>query len=109
MLCLAASGEFGELGLDIDPSDIERAISRSSPIHERFSAKFEDARLQRENNIMNKILSGGAKSDRLSHTSSMWGDNSPSGFHLVQQSSPLLRKGGSASTSERRASAEFVR
>ncbi|KAJ5804686.1 uncharacterized protein N7518_000989 [Penicillium psychrosexuale] len=62
-----------KLGLDIDPNDIERGQIQKFADPRKISAQVEDARLQRESNIMNKILSGGAGSSRLSRTSSMRG------------------------------------
>ncbi|KAI3199036.1 hypothetical protein CBS147311_6120 [Penicillium roqueforti] len=62
-----------KLGLDIDPNDIERGQIQKSADPREISAQVEDARLQRESNIMNKILSGGAGFSRVSRTSSMRG------------------------------------
>ena len=62
------------MALDIDPNDLENGQIGKSTNPRKMAAQVEDARLQRENNFMNKILSGGTASRRtsshLSRTSS---------------------------------------
>ncbi|KAJ9292722.1 hypothetical protein DTO271G3_8536 [Paecilomyces variotii] len=60
------------LGLDVDPNDLEAGRIEKSADPRKIAAQVEDARLQRENNFVNKILSGDATSTtrRMSRTSS---------------------------------------
>ncbi|KAJ5175965.1 MIP transporter [Penicillium canariense] len=62
------------LGLDVDPNDLEQGRIEKSADPRKMAAQVEDARLQRENNFMNKVLSGdvtfGKQGSRLSRTSS---------------------------------------
>ncbi|PWY67087.1 MIP transporter [Aspergillus sclerotioniger CBS 115572] len=63
-----------KLGLDVDPNDLEQGQIEKTADPRKMAAQVEDARLQRENNFMNKILSGDAtttrQGSRLSRTSS---------------------------------------
>ncbi|CAG7947288.1 unnamed protein product [Penicillium nalgiovense] len=65
------------LGLDVDPNDIEQGRIDKSTDPRKMAAQVEDARLQRENNFMNKILTGDSTSarqtSRVSRTSSARG------------------------------------
>ncbi|KAF3394556.1 putative membrane protein [Penicillium rolfsii] len=62
------------LGLDVDPNDLEQGRIDKTADPRKMAAQVEDARLQRENAFMNKILSGETEStrqgSRLSRTSS---------------------------------------
>ncbi|RHZ52846.1 MIP/aquaporin family protein [Aspergillus thermomutatus] len=59
------------LGLDVDPNDLEAGQIDKSADPRKMAAQVEDARVQRENNFVNKILTGDAVSTRrLSRTSS---------------------------------------
>ncbi|KAJ5363661.1 MIP transporter [Penicillium cataractarum] len=62
------------LGLDVDPNDLEQGRIEKTADPRKMAAQVEDARLQRENAFMNKILSGETASirqgSRLSRTSS---------------------------------------
>lgn len=63
-----------KLGLDVDPNQLELGQIEKSADPRKMAAQVEDARLQRENNFMNKVLSGDAAlartGSRLSRTSS---------------------------------------
>ncbi|PYI01420.1 MIP transporter, partial [Aspergillus sclerotiicarbonarius CBS 121057] len=63
-----------KLGLDVDPNDLEAGQIAKTADPRKMAAQVEDARLQRENNFMNKILTGDAtttrQGSRLSRTSS---------------------------------------
>ncbi|KAJ9322862.1 hypothetical protein DTO027B5_2904 [Paecilomyces variotii] len=60
------------LGLDVDPNDLEAGRIEKSADPRKIAAQVEDARLQRENNFVNKILNGDTTSTsrRMSRTSS---------------------------------------
>ncbi|KAJ5822433.1 Major intrinsic protein [Penicillium robsamsonii] len=64
-------------GLEVDPNDIEQGRIDKSSDPRKMAAQVEDARLQRENNLMNKILTGDSTSarqtSRMSRTSSVRG------------------------------------
>ncbi|KAL4981011.1 aquaporin-like protein [Aspergillus desertorum] len=56
-------------GLDVDPNELEAGrIEKAEP--KKMAAQVDDARIQRENNFVNKILTGEAGTSRLSRTSS---------------------------------------
>ncbi|RLL96745.1 hypothetical protein CFD26_103872 [Aspergillus turcosus] len=60
-----------KLGLEVDPNDLEAGQIEKSADPRKMAAQVEDARVQRENNFVNKILTGDAVSTRrLSRTSS---------------------------------------
>lgn len=63
-----------KLGLDVDPNQLELGQIDKTADLRKMAAQVEDARLQRENNFMNKVLSGDATlsktGSRLSRTSS---------------------------------------
>lgn len=63
------------MGLDVDLNDLEQGQIEKTVDPRKMAAQVEDARLQRENNFMNKILSGDTmsrvkQSSLLSRTSS---------------------------------------
>ncbi|KAJ5096338.1 MIP transporter [Penicillium alfredii] len=62
------------LGLDVDPNDLEKGQIGKSMNPRKMAAQVEDARLQRESNLMSKLLSGEStslgRSSRLSRASS---------------------------------------
>jgi len=62
------------IGLDVDPNELELGRIPKSADPRKMAAQVEDARLQRENNFMSKILSGETASQkpgsRMSRTSS---------------------------------------
>lgn len=51
-------------GLDVDPNDVEQGRIDKTNDPRKMAAQVEDARLQREQNFMNKILTGDATSMR---------------------------------------------
>ncbi|PYI16061.1 MIP transporter [Aspergillus japonicus CBS 114.51] len=60
-------------GLDVDPNDLEQGQIEKTTDPRLMAAQVEDARLQREANFMNKLLSGDTTSirgSRMSRTSS---------------------------------------
>ncbi|KAJ5924007.1 MIP transporter [Penicillium verhagenii] len=61
-------------GLDVDPNDLEEGRIEKTSDPRKMAAQVEDARLQREQAFMNKILSGDTQStrqgSRMSRTSS---------------------------------------
>ncbi|GCB25426.1 uncharacterized membrane protein YFL054C [Aspergillus awamori] len=63
-----------KLGLEVDPNDLELGQIEKTADPRKMAAQVEDARIQRENNFLNKILSGEAtttrQGSRLSRTSS---------------------------------------
>lgn len=63
-----------KLGLDVDPNQLELGRIDKSADPRKIAAQVEDARLQRENNFMNKVLGGDTTltrtGPRLSRTSS---------------------------------------
>ena len=60
------------LGLDVDPNDLEQGQIDKSADPRKIAAPVEDARMQRENNFMNRVLSSNGAavepSSRLSRT-----------------------------------------
>ncbi|KAB8230851.1 MIP/aquaporin family protein [Aspergillus alliaceus] len=50
------------LGLDVDPNELEKGRIRTSVDPRKIAAQVEDARVQRETNLMNKVLSGDTSS-----------------------------------------------
>lgn len=62
------------LGLDVDPNELELGKIEKSADVRKMAAQVKDARLQRENNFINRVLNGDAASakpgSRLSRTSS---------------------------------------
>lgn len=65
------------LGLDVDANDLEQGRIDKTSDPRKMAAQVEDARIQREQNFMNKILVGDGTSmrqtSRMSRTSSMRG------------------------------------
>ncbi|KAJ1711164.1 aquaporin-like protein [Aspergillus flavus] len=59
-----------KLGLDVDPNDLEQGQIPKMADPRKMAAQVEDARLQRENNFVNKVLTGDVGSSRVSRTSS---------------------------------------
>jgi aquaglyceroporin related protein len=84
------------LGLDVDPIDIEQGRIEKTVDPRKIAAQVEDARLQRENNFMSKVLAGDGNSarqtSRSSRTSSVRGrrlsawDLSPDQLFTIQES-----------------------
>ncbi|EAW12203.1 putative MIP transporter [Aspergillus clavatus NRRL 1] len=61
-----------KLGLDVDPNDLELGQIEPRADPRKIAAQVEDARVQRENNFLNRILTGeGAPTRRLSRASSV--------------------------------------
>ncbi|KAJ5273240.1 MIP transporter [Penicillium angulare] len=62
------------LGLDVDPNEVEAGRIEKTSDPRKMAAQVEDARLQREQAFMNKVLSGDTQStrqgSRMSRTSS---------------------------------------
>lgn len=70
-------------GLDVDPNELEQGRVYLSANPRKVATQVEDARLQREENLMNKILAAegvSRRTSRLSRTSS--GRERPSNFTL---------------------------
>jgi aquaglyceroporin related protein len=66
------------LGLDVDPNELEQGRIEKTADPRKMAAQVEDARLQREANFMNKVLTGDSgtfrkQSSRVSRTSSAGG------------------------------------
>ncbi|GIK05244.1 hypothetical protein Aspvir_009348 [Aspergillus viridinutans] len=60
-----------KMGLEVDPNDLEAGQIEKTADPRKMAAQVEDARVQRENNFVNKILTGETMSTRrLSRTSS---------------------------------------
>ncbi|KAJ5133311.1 hypothetical protein N7476_003460 [Penicillium atrosanguineum] len=53
-----------KLGLDVDPNDLELGKIDKTADPRKMAAQVEDARLQREQNFMNKLLNGETTSQR---------------------------------------------
>ncbi|PWY90239.1 aquaporin-like protein [Aspergillus heteromorphus CBS 117.55] len=91
------------LGLDVDPNDLEQGQIAKTTDPRKMAAQVEDARLQREANFMNKILSGEAgtsvRGSRLSRTSSSR-IRRPSAWDLPPENLSTVQEGGTPATSE---------
>jgi aquaglyceroporin related protein len=85
-------------GLDVDPNDIEQGRIDKSTDPRKMAAQVEDARLQRENNFMNKILTWDGTSTRrtscMSRTSSARGRR-PLAWDLPPDQLSTVREGDS--------------
>ncbi|KAL5002950.1 aquaporin-like protein [Aspergillus recurvatus] len=74
--------------LDVDPNELEAGrIEKADP--KKMAAQVDDARIQRENNFVNKILTGEAGTSRLSRTSST-AIRRPSGVQIEPRPSEQL-------------------
>ncbi|CAG8011311.1 unnamed protein product [Penicillium salamii] len=86
------------LGLDVNANDLEQGRIDKTTDPRKMAAQVEDARLQRENNFMNKILTGDGTSvrqtSRMSRTSSVRGRR-PSGWDLPQDQLSTVQEGDS--------------
>jgi aquaglyceroporin related protein len=85
-----------KLGLDVDPNDLELGKIEKTNDPRKMAAQVEDARLQREQNFMNKLLNGETASQRpgsrISRTSSMrrrrpsnWNSQDPEQLSTVEE------------------------
>jgi aquaglyceroporin related protein len=75
-------------GLDVDPNELEAGrIEKADP--KKMAAQVDDARIQRENNFVNKILTGDAGTSRISRTSST-AIRRPSGVQVEPRPSEQL-------------------
>ncbi|KAL4816480.1 aquaporin-like protein [Aspergillus spinulosporus] len=75
-------------GLDVDPNELEAGrIEKSDP--KNMAAQVDDARIQRENNFVSKILTGDAGPSRISRTSST-AIRRPSGVQIEPRPSEQL-------------------
>ncbi|KAJ5881464.1 uncharacterized protein N7529_000136 [Penicillium soppii] len=87
-----------KLGLDVDANDLEQGRIDKTTDPRKMAAQVEDARLQRENNFMNKILAGDGQSarqtSRMSRTSSVRGRR-PSNWDRPQDQLSIVQEGGS--------------
>ncbi|KAJ5925183.1 hypothetical protein N7454_007822 [Penicillium verhagenii] len=83
-------------GLDVDPNDLEEGRIEKTSDPRKMAAQVEDARLQREQAFMNKILSGDTQStrqgSRMSRTSSTrrrrpsrWNNNDQDALSAVEE------------------------
>ncbi|KAL2843898.1 aquaporin-like protein [Aspergillus pseudoustus] len=57
-------------GLNVDPNELEDGRIEKSADPRKMAAQVDDARQQRENNFVNKILTGDATTTRVSRTAS---------------------------------------
>ena len=84
------------LGLDVDPNDLEQGRIDKTTDPRKMAAQVEDARLQREQAFMNKILSGdttsvrqGSRMSRASSTRrrrpSQWNNGQEDALSTVQE------------------------
>ncbi|KAE8376154.1 aquaporin-like protein [Aspergillus bertholletiae] len=64
------AGNSQKLGLDVNPNDLEQGQIPKMADPRKMAAQVEDARLQRETNFVNKILTGDTGPARISRTSS---------------------------------------
>ncbi|CAG8897063.1 unnamed protein product [Penicillium egyptiacum] len=96
--------------LDVDPNDIEQDRIDKSTDPRKMAAQVEDARLQRENNFMNKILTGDGTSarqtSRMSRTSSVRGRR-PLAWDLPPDQLSTVQEGDSPATNEPEERPEF--
>ncbi|PYH89958.1 MIP transporter [Aspergillus ellipticus CBS 707.79] len=93
-----------KLGLQVDPNDLEQGQIAKTADPRKMAAQVEDARLQREANFMNKLLSGDATpsargGSRLSRTSSSR-IRRPSAWDLPPENLSTVQEGGTPATSE---------
>lgn len=92
-----------KVGLEVDPNDLERGRIDKTADPRKMAAQVEDARLQREQNFMNKVLSGDATSarqtSRISRTSSGYGRR-PSGWDMPPEHLSAVEEGGSQEDDE---------
>lgn len=86
-----------KVGLEVDPNDIEKGQIGKQADPRKMGAQVEDARLQRENNFMNKVLSGDTtsrkQSSRLSRTSSAR-ERRPSAWATSDDRLSTVQEGG---------------
>ncbi|KAJ5112567.1 hypothetical protein N7532_000612 [Penicillium argentinense] len=93
------------LGLDPNPNDLEQGKIEKTVDPRKMAAQVEDARLQREANFMNKVLTGettsvaGRGSRRLSHTSSTR-QRRPSQWNADEDHLSTVEEGGSQPTDD---------
>ncbi|KAE8353075.1 aquaporin-like protein [Aspergillus coremiiformis] len=59
-----------KLGLEVDPNDLEQGQIPKTGDPRKMAAQVEDARLQRETNLVNKVLTGDMTLSHVSSTSS---------------------------------------
>ncbi|KAJ5173525.1 Major intrinsic protein [Penicillium coprophilum] len=92
-----------KLGLEVDPNDLEQGRIDKSSDPRKMAAQVEDARLQRENNFMNKILTGDGTSarqtSRISRTSSTRARR-PSAWDLPPDQLSTVQEGDHSSSHE---------
>lgn len=83
-------------GLDVDPSDLEKGQIDLHADPRKIAAQVEDARLQRENNFVNKILSGDTSSTRQSRVSRTLSrrERRPSSWDLPQDRLSTIEERG---------------
>lgn len=98
------------LGLDVNPNDIEQGRIDTSADPRKMAAQVEDARLQRENNFMHKILAGDGTSarqtSRMSRTSSIRGSR-PSAWDLPPEQLSAVQERNSPANDEPEERLEF--
>ncbi|KAJ5599263.1 MIP transporter [Penicillium hetheringtonii] len=93
-----------KIGLDVDPNDLELGKIEKTADPRKMAAQVEDARLQRENNFMNKVLNGettsvAGRGSRMSRTSSTR-RRRPSQWIQDQDQLSTVEEGGSQATDE---------
>ncbi|KAL4806269.1 aquaporin-like protein [Aspergillus unguis] len=67
-----------KLGLDVDPNEIEAGRIEKTADPRKMAAGVDDARVQRENNFVNKLLTGESSGSRISRQSSRMEGRRPS-------------------------------
>ncbi|KAJ5339781.1 hypothetical protein N7541_011736 [Penicillium brevicompactum] len=92
-----------KLGLDVNANDLEQGRIDKTNDPRKMAAQVEDARLQRENNFMNKIINGDGQSmrqtSRMSRTSSTRGRRT-SNWGVPQDQLSTVEEGGSQDNDE---------
>lgn len=93
-----------KLGLDVNANDVEQGRIDKTNDPRKMAAQVEDARLQRENNFMNKIINGDGTSmrqtSRMSRTSSTRGRRTSRLGGVPQDQLSMVEEGGSQDDNE---------
>lgn len=93
-----------KLGLDVNANDVEQGRIDKTNDPRKMAAQVEDARLQRENNFMNKIINGDGTSmrqtSRMSRTSSTRGRRTSRLGGVPQDQLSMVEEGGSQDDDE---------
>lgn len=89
-----------KLGLEVDPNDLEQGQIPKMADPRKMAAQVEDARLQRESNFINKVLTGDVGSSRISRTSSARRRRPSVRFDAPGDQLSIVPEGPSAAPSE---------